>query len=185
MVAFHFLLNRDSTLTIAQNDDDARLFVDQVSIDPRRITIIRGSGVDLEQFKPLVIPRTPDVPVAVCVSRMLWDKGIDELVAAARLLKSRGVVLKIRLVGPDDDNPAAISQDQLDVWAAEGMWILPGHPTTFPAFTPTLISQCCLPNGKGCRNHCRKPPQACLWSRQTCQAAARFVAMRTPACWFL
>ena len=111
MGTFHFLLNRDSTLTIVQNDDDARLFIDQVGVDPRRITIIRGSGVDLEQFKPLVIPRTPDIPVAVCVSRMLWDKGIDELVSAARLLKSRGVVLKIRLVGPDDDNPAAISQD--------------------------------------------------------------------------
>ncbi len=52
MVAFHFLLNCDSRLTIAQNDDDARLFIDQLSVDPRRITIIRGSGVDLEQFKP-------------------------------------------------------------------------------------------------------------------------------------
>ena len=132
MVAFHCLLNRDSTLTIAQNDDDARLFIDQVSVDPRRITIIRGSGVDLEQFKPLVIPRTPDVPVAVCVSRMLWDKGIDELVAAARLLKSRGVVLKIRLVGPDDDNPAAISQDQLDVWAAEGIVDIAGPSDDIP-----------------------------------------------------
>jgi len=132
VVAFHFLLNCDSTLTIAQNDDDARLFIDQVSVDPRRITIIRGSGVDLEQFKPLVIPRTPDVPVAVCVSRMLWDKGIDELVAAARLLKSRGVVLKIRLVGPDDDNPAAISQDQLDVWAAEGIVDIAGPSDDIP-----------------------------------------------------
>ena len=111
MGTFHFLLNRDNTQTIVQNDDDARLFIDQVGVDPRRITVIRGSGVNLEQFKPPAIPRSPDVPVAVCVSRMLWDKGIDELVAAARLLKSRDVVLKIRLVGPDDDNPAAISQD--------------------------------------------------------------------------
>jgi len=119
--AFRFLLNRDSTRTIVQNDDDARLFIDQVGVDPLRITVIRGSGVNLEEFKPPVIPRTPDVPVAVCVSRMLWDKGIGELVAAARLLKSRGVVLKIRLVGPGDDNPAAIPKDQLDVWAAEGV----------------------------------------------------------------
>jgi glycosyltransferase involved in cell wall biosynthesis len=130
--AFRLLLNRKNTRTIVQNDDDARLFTDRIGVDPSRITVIRGSGVDLEQFQPPATPRTPDTPVAVCVSRMLWDKGVRELVAAARLLKSRGVNIKVRLVGPGDDNPAAIAQTQLDAWAAEGVIEVAGPSDNIP-----------------------------------------------------
>src|SRR3546814_14347964 len=52
---------------------------------------------------------------------MLWDKGIGELFGAARLLKARGVDLKVRLVGPGDDNPAAIPAATLDAWRREGV----------------------------------------------------------------
>lgn len=130
--AFRFLLNRDNTRTIVQNDDDRRLFIERIGVNPDRITVIRGSGVNLDQFKPRENPRTPKTPVAVCVSRMLWDKGVGELVDAARLLKSRGVALTVRLVGPGDDNPAAIPQTQLDDWAAEGVVEVAGPSSDIP-----------------------------------------------------
>jgi glycosyltransferase involved in cell wall biosynthesis len=134
--AFRFLLNRANTRTIVQNDDDRRLFTKRIGVDPDRIRVIRGSGVDLDQFKPPKEPRAPTVPVAtpvaVCVSRMLWDKGIGELVAAARLLHSRGVAIKVRLVGPGDDNPAAIPQAQLDEWAREGVVEVAGPSDDIP-----------------------------------------------------
>lgn len=130
--AFRFLLNRANTQTIVQNDDDRRLFTKRIGVDPEKIRVIRGSGVDLNQFKPPKEPRTPTVPVAVCVSRMLWDKGIGELVAAARLLHSRGVSIKVRLVGPGDDNPAAIPQAQLEEWSREGVIEVAGLSDDIP-----------------------------------------------------
>ena len=40
---------------------------------------------------------------------------------AARLLKARGTHIRIRLVGPTDDNPASIPESTLQQWAAEGV----------------------------------------------------------------
>ncbi len=57
---------------------------------------------------------------------MLRDKGVVELVGAARLLRDRGVALTVRLVGPPDpDNPASIPAKQLESWRNDGLveWI--------------------------------------------------------------
>ncbi len=111
------------TRVIVQNDDDRALFRDTLGVVDARIAVIRGSGVDTQALAPApeppVDPGHP--PIALCLSRMLWDKGIGELAEAARLLKARGVALTIRLVGPSDANPAAIPQATLDGWAAEGL----------------------------------------------------------------
>ncbi len=52
---------------------------------------------------------------------MLWDKGVGELVEAARLLRRREVPLRVVLVGPPDpDNPASIPERQLRDWDTSG-----------------------------------------------------------------
>ena len=129
--AFRWLLNRRNSRLILQNADDAREFEQQIGVRRDHIRIIRGSGVDLLRFA--ATPEPPGPPVAVCVSRMLWDKGIGELVEAARLLKARGCDLKVRLVGPSDDNPASIPQIRLQGWAAEGVVEITGPTTDIPA----------------------------------------------------
>ncbi|MDH3701243.1 MAG: glycosyltransferase family 4 protein [Alphaproteobacteria bacterium] len=118
------LVNRRNSRTILQNPDDVALFESELGARPDRLALIRGSGVDTTRFRPH--PPPDGTPVAVCVSRMLWDKGIDELVEAARLLRQRGTDIKIRLVGPTDKNPASIPQATLDHWRAEGIVDLAG-----------------------------------------------------------
>jgi len=126
-LAMRFLLNRANSRTILQNRDDGDLLTQRVRVRPERICLIRGSGVDTERFKPTDPP--PGTPVAVCISRMLRDKGIGELVDAARLLKENGVDLKVRLVGPTDDNPASIDPATLAQWKAEGVVDVAGPST--------------------------------------------------------
>jgi glycosyltransferase involved in cell wall biosynthesis len=63
---------------------------------------------------------------------MLHDKGIGELVEAARLLKKRGVDLRVRLVGATDDNPASIDEALLAAWKAEGVVEVAGPSTDIP-----------------------------------------------------
>lgn len=124
------LLNRPDSRTILQNDDDVNLLIEKVGVRRENICLIRGSGVDTERFRPT--PPPAGTPVAVCVSRMLRDKGIVELVDAARLLRRKGVDLRVRLVGGTDDNPASIDQRQLDSWAAEGIVEVAGPSTDIP-----------------------------------------------------
>ncbi len=113
------LMNRANTRTILQNPDDVEMYTRQIGVSPDRLTIIPGAGVDIDQFT--VVPEPFAVPTAVCVSRMLRDKGIHELVAATRLLHAKGVELRVRLVGPTDDNPASIPRATLAEWNREGV----------------------------------------------------------------
>lgn len=117
-VLFRLLMNRRNSRMILQNPDDMNLLADAAKVRRDRLVLIRGSGVNIDEYKPGAPAEGP--PIAVCASRMLRDKGIVELVEAARLLRSRGVAIRIRLVGPTDDNPASISEEILTRWAAEG-----------------------------------------------------------------
>lgn len=123
-------LNRPNSVTILQNRDDIELMARKIGVWPERFRLIRGSGVDTERFRP--VPPPPGTPVAVCVSRMLRDKGVVELVEAARLLKQKGVDLRVRLVGGADDNPASISEKQLAAWQTEGVVDVAGPSTDIP-----------------------------------------------------
>ena len=117
--ALRKLLTAGEGRTIVQNPDDARA-LRELGIPEARIVVIRGSGVDTQAFQPAP---EPEGPVVVCmVARMLWDKGVGELVAAARLLKSELPSLRIWLVGPPDaGNPACIPESQLTRWVDEGI----------------------------------------------------------------
>jgi glycosyltransferase involved in cell wall biosynthesis len=95
------------------------MYTQRIGVSPNRLTIIPGAGVDIDRFT--VMPEPFTVPTAVCVSRMLRDKGIYELVAATRLLHDKGVELCVRLVGSTDLNPASIPRATLAEWDREGV----------------------------------------------------------------
>lgn len=123
---FRLLLDRPGSRLILQNPDDKRMLVKAGVIAPGRVAVIRGSGVDTSHFAPAPEPAGP--PVALLVSRMLWDKGIGEAVEAARILRERGVPLRLVLAGaPDPENPASIPEAQLRRWNAEGVIEWKGH----------------------------------------------------------
>ena len=55
------------------------------------------------------------------VARLLRDKGVNEFVEAARLLRARGVPVSMRLVGGvDAGNPASATQQDVEAWQTEG-----------------------------------------------------------------
>ena len=104
---------------IVQNLDD-QVWLFRLGIKVSRISLIRGSGVDIKHFIPPA--ESPGEPVViVLVSRMLWDKGIGEFVEAAKVFRKLGEKAKFVLVGgPDDANPSSISEAQLKAWDQEG-----------------------------------------------------------------
>jgi glycosyltransferase involved in cell wall biosynthesis len=130
---FRALLRHGGSKIIVQNPDDGAVLVRECAIEPERITLIRGSGVDLNRFH--ATPESPAPPVrATLASRMIWDKGIGDLVAAARLLKARGAPVTVVLAGkPDPDNPASIPESQLRGWHDEGVVEWRGFVADMPA----------------------------------------------------
>lgn len=102
-----------------QNGDDADLFVLAGVARRNQVTVIRGSGVDINHY----VPKAGELgdPLVVLPSRMLWDKGVGEFVAAAEALKGRGVRARFVLVGDTyAANPASIPGEKLQQWKKQG-----------------------------------------------------------------
>jgi glycosyltransferase involved in cell wall biosynthesis len=124
--AFRLLLGRRRCRLIVQNVDDQAFFQETGIVAAESIALIRGAGVDTEHFRPS--PEPSGVPVAALVARLLWDKGVGEVVEAARLLKAQGVAMRVALVGrPDPHNPRSIPEDVVRGWQAEGLIEWWGH----------------------------------------------------------
>ncbi len=105
---------------IFQNPDDRDIFVRRRLLRSRDTRLVRGSGVDPDEFIQRPEPEG-DNPFIVLPARLLWDKGVGEFVEAARLLRSRGVVATLVLVGDvDEGNPSSVPLDQLERWVSEG-----------------------------------------------------------------
>lgn len=110
---------------IFQNPDDRAFFIDRKFVSSDFSTLILGSGVDCQKFQPQP-ERETEPPVVLTVSRMLWTKGIAEVIAAANILRQRGVEARFILAGPAaDDNPQSIPLRFLLHWNAKGMveWV--------------------------------------------------------------
>lgn len=113
-----------SSKVFFQNPDDLNLFKKLGLVAATTPTVVvNGSGVDIDDFAVMPLPRNEvgDIkPSFLLIARLLKDKGILEYVAAAKQIKSEYPEAEFHLVGWIDENPAAISQAQLDSWIAEG-----------------------------------------------------------------
>jgi glycosyltransferase involved in cell wall biosynthesis len=113
-------LKRKDTTCIFQNQDNLNDFVRSKIVRADQAVLIRGSGVNIQQFIPR--PELRGVPVVILPGRMLWEKGVREFVAAAELLRAQGVSARFALVGePDAGHATSIPVSQLREWDASGV----------------------------------------------------------------
>jgi len=138
--------HRNQCLILQNPDDRDRLIASRVVLGNRAV-VIKGSGVDLSLFIPKPEPVGP--PVVLMGSRLLWEKGVGEFVAAARAIRGRGISARFVLAGePDSGHPDAVPVAALEHWRDVGdlEWVGWRHDM------PVLISQShivCLPSHYG------------------------------------
>ena len=102
-----------------QNPDDQALFRSLGLIGPgAQTTVVDGSGVNIERFAHVPLRVRPFS--FLMIARLLTVKGVREYVAAARRIKAEFPEVRFDLVGWIDENPDAISQDELDAATSDG-----------------------------------------------------------------
>lgn len=115
-VGFH----RKNLVVAFQNQDDEALFLKHKLVKPSQCILIRGSGVDIDEYKPT--PKSEEAPpVIVLPARLLWDKGVGEFVEAARQLNSKCDARFVLIGDVDPINPASIPAGTLSQWVDEGV----------------------------------------------------------------
>ena len=85
---------------VFQNRDDLDYFIKKGIVPREKVVLIKGSGIDTETFKPM--PKNKeliselglkDKPVVIMVARVIKDKGVEEFIKAAELLKDKAYFL--------------------------------------------------------------------------------------------
>lgn len=110
---------------ILLNPDDVRLFLGRRMVDPQKILLVPGIGVDLEYFSPSAVQ---DEPITfMLMARMLIDKGIREYVMAAREVKKTYPTARFVLLGGLDVNPRALQEQEILCWVRENIIDWAGH----------------------------------------------------------
>jgi glycosyltransferase involved in cell wall biosynthesis len=121
-----------------QNPDDRRLFssLKMISENQRQV-LINGSGVNLERYE---FSPAPVQPLSfLLIARLIWDKGIGEYVAAAKVLKRKYPEVAFRLLGPYDSNPSSIGSETIEEWVRSGVEYLGETDDVRPYLADTSV----------------------------------------------
>jgi glycosyltransferase involved in cell wall biosynthesis len=174
-----------SDVILSQNSEDIQSAVREGICPLEKIKYL-GNGIDVQRFDPATlsvkdIARKRDevglpisVPVVGFVGRLVQEKGLLELFAAARIVRDRVPDVRFLFVGPiDTHKPDAISpdvareygianvcyflgmrQDMPELYALMDVFALPSHREGFPR-SPMEASAmqvpCVVTDIRGCR----------------------------------
>lgn len=120
---------RRSTV-VFQNADDQERLIQLGFTDGDHARLIRGSGVDIEHFQPLADTagrfRTP--LQLLFPSRLIREKGIDDVLQACRALWADGISLELLVAGDlDDGNRSSLQPSELEALRCEPRIRCLGH----------------------------------------------------------
>jgi len=108
-----------SSKVIFQNPDDMKLFIQKGIVKLNKAKIIYGSGIDPEKFKPKEVAKNENFTF-IFIGRLLWDKGLKEIIEACKILKKKGYSFDFFIVGKiDEGNPNSISILDIEKWQEE------------------------------------------------------------------
>jgi len=127
-------LNRQNMRVIFQNTEDRALFIQAGMVPESLARVVRGSGVNCEQFHP-DDDQHDGKPIRILfASRMLKEKGIRELIEAAAILKGKGVTAKFVIAGDAyPENPSSLTEREIErIKKTENVAYM-GHVDDMPA----------------------------------------------------
>lgn len=179
------LAARCSDLILSQNEEDVDTALRKGIASADKLRLL-GNGIDLRRFDPgsfspeagrrvraaLGIPE--DAPVVGFVGRLVTEKGLRDLLEAARLVRERLPSVRFLIVGgADPEKPGAITaevaralgvlpacvfagvrQDMPEVYRAMDVFALPSHREGFPRApmeASAMKVPCVVTDIRGCR----------------------------------
>lgn len=128
---------------VLQNRDDRQTVLDRNLLPEKNIRIIRGSGVDTGHFKP--DPAVSEEPRISYFGRLLWSKGLKDLISAAEIVYRSMPEVEFHLYGePYPANPLSVPMQTVEEWKKLPNLTIHGHISdVLPAMLASSVI--CLP----------------------------------------
>ena len=111
---------------IFQNEDDRVALAAGGMLRRSHVHLIPGSGVDVGRFAPP--PQPPEAGTVVMIGRLLQEKGVEEFVQAAGIVRALLPGIRFVLIGDaDPGNPSSIDPARLRQWREQSQVHIVGH----------------------------------------------------------
>ncbi len=108
----HFIVRNRISKTIFQNKDDKDIYLGKKLINQENHTLILSSGIELNNITQRA-KRINKRFIFICVARLVYEKGIINLIEAARICANKGYNFKYQIVGPLEENSKRLNEDIL------------------------------------------------------------------------
>lgn len=86
-----------------ENDSNAQVLIDEKTIKKEQAVVMKGAGVNLDQFKFEPMP-SDEVVKFLFIGRVMKEKGVDELFEAIKRIKSEYDNVEFGFIGWFEDN---------------------------------------------------------------------------------
>ena len=110
--------SKENLKVIFQNQEDLEEISRMCNLNIKKTVLIKGSGVDLNFFKPL--KKESNSKNILFASRLLKSKGLLEFIKSARAMNSRNFTFLVAGM-LDKENPDCISEEQINEWERNGI----------------------------------------------------------------
>ncbi|MEL0125259.1 MAG: glycosyltransferase family 4 protein [Alphaproteobacteria bacterium] len=170
-----FTLRKQNSIFVFQNNEDKAFFLKKKLLRNTSYKVIKGSGVDIEKFCSKKVKKIYDI---IFHSRLLYDKGFNEIVEALSILRKKKIYPKILILGdPDESNRSSVDksiiismvQKKICLWINKVDNVIPylqkSKISVLPSYREGLpkslleAASCKLPlvatNVPGCRDICK------------------------------
>lgn len=108
------------------NPDDPVDLVEKYKLKVKQVSVLGGIGLNLADY-PYSAPQSQPVRF-IFIGRLLAEKGINEYIAAAQIVKQQYPDAEcVVLGGLDEGNPGGLTQQKLDSLIEQDLVIYPGH----------------------------------------------------------
>jgi len=120
----HFLVKGRVYHTTFQNEDDRKYFIDNKLVSQSNSSLIFGSGIDLSNIKERKKIGNKNFTF-ICVSRLVYEKGIINFLEAAQLCKDNNYDFKFLLVGPLEEASKRLNLEIVEQYSNVVEWLGP------------------------------------------------------------
>jgi glycosyltransferase involved in cell wall biosynthesis len=116
IILFKIVHSQCDSVFFMNKDDYARMLRWRI-VKREQAILVNGSGVNLEHFTRKDMP---EADLVCMTARLVWSKGIREYAEAAEIVRMKYPQVKFILIGGLDENPEALTEQELDAIVKKG-----------------------------------------------------------------
>lgn len=119
LALYQFSAKKKAVRIVFENNEDKTLFLNNKIASDSKLKVIKGAGIDTDEYG-YIEEVDYEIPRVLFAARMLWDKGIKQLIDAAEILRLDGYLFELNVAGIiDTQSSAAIPEKELIKWDDE------------------------------------------------------------------